>query len=75
MCLQVHQGTTVTFQANAGASFSIHPLHEICGPDVTIIDQTSGTSASFTFNTLGLYGYHCNVHFSVGMVGAINVVP
>ena len=40
-------------------------------------DPTSGvgTSFEFTFDESGLYGYHCEVHESIGMISQVRVVP
>lgn len=35
----------------------------------------AGTVFEFTFNDVGLYGYHCEIHESLGMVSSVNVVP
>lgn len=35
----------------------------------------AGTVFEYTFMDTGLYGYHCEVHESLGMVSSVNVVP
>lgn len=35
----------------------------------------AGTTFEFTFNDVGLYDYHCEVHAGVGMVSQVRVVP
>jgi plastocyanin len=34
-----------------------------------------GTIFEFTFDETGLYGYHCEIHESIGMVSTVSVVP
>jgi plastocyanin len=68
-CLKIAAGQTVTFSG----SFSFHPLQETCGPASTISTTSTGSSAMFTFSTAGDYGYECQNHVSLGMVGAIRV--
>ena len=36
---------------------------------------TAGTTLEFTFNDVGVYSYHCEVHAGVGMMSQIRVVP
>lgn len=74
-CAEVSVNQTVTFQAGSGASFAVHPISETCGPVNAIPHTTSGTSLAVQFGTAGNYGYQCDVHFSSGMTGAIEVVP
>jgi plastocyanin len=73
-CVQVKVGQSVTF---SGGTFSFHPLAQACGP-APVITAGTGTTASFTFNTAGIYGYYCTVHGTAsgtGMAGSIQVVP
>lgn len=37
--------------------------------------NTVGTTFEYTFMDTGLYGYHCEVHESIGMISQVNVVP
>ncbi len=70
-CMKIARTQMVTFMG----TFSTHPLRQDCGPAATITATTVGTTASFTFNTAGIYGYYCNNHRGTGMVGAIQVLP
>lgn len=36
---------------------------------------TVGTMFEYTFNDVGLFDYHCQIHASMGMMSQINVVP
>ncbi|MBK8254060.1 MAG: hypothetical protein IPK82_15520 [Polyangiaceae bacterium] len=78
-CLKIKAGTQVTINS----SFAGHPLTQ--GPVVNnvvypqvggpIAHTQSGTTATFTFPTVGQFGYYCDFHYSAGMSGAIFVVP
>ncbi len=70
-CMRIARTQTVTFEG----SFSLHPLRQDCGPTAAIAATDVGLTASFTFNTAGIYGYYCANHRGFGMVGAIQVVP
>ena len=73
-CLKVKVGQSVTFSGD----FGTHPLTQApCAP-AQVITTPSGTTASFTFNTAGIYGFYCAVHGTpqgTGMAGALMVVP
>ena len=73
-CIKVDSGTMVTFSG----SFSNHPLGGGDTPPVQdsaspITATISGTSATFTLGTPGVYGYFCSLHYGSGMEGAIVV--
>ena len=72
-CIRVTVGQEVMIE---GAS--AHPLMGSCGPDdVNPIPDMSTSSRMVTFDTPGIYGFHCNVHGMPdggGMAGAIEVV-
>ena len=63
----VKVGTTIKFQNNDGVS------HSATSDDGSSfdLDMAGGTSKSFTFNTVGTFGYHCKYHS--GMTAAIIV--
>jgi plastocyanin len=79
-CIKVKAGTVVTFSGN----FSGHPLlggtvvggtatPAGSGPFVPVTN--SGTSKDFTLSTPGVYPYYCVPHATIGMNGAVFVVP
>jgi plastocyanin len=68
-CILVAPGTSVSFEGE----FSTHPLSATVGSGNPITHTTSGTTASFTFNDPGSFGYQCDVHFASGMCGAVYV--
>ncbi len=79
-CLAISANQQVMFNG----AFSSHPLRaglapsQSGGPDAgspnTPIQSTSnGTSAQFTFVTIGTYPYFCSVHEGQNMFGAIQV--
>jgi plastocyanin len=61
-------------------SFANHPLAGGSSPPT--VDATSpikatatGTTATFAMTTAGSYGYFCEAHYTIGMMGALFVVP
>jgi plastocyanin len=81
-CIKVKAGTMVTFNGD----FSTHPLQggvatsatdTPAAPGTTPLPTTTpmsmGTTATFTMQPAGAYGYYCAVHVSFGMQGAIFV--
>jgi plastocyanin len=78
-CLKLSVGSQATFVGN----FASHPLFggelvnfvlipATSGPFVPVTN--TGTSRSFTFNSVGTFPYYCTVHGDGGMNGAIFVV-
>jgi plastocyanin len=78
-CLKLSVGSQATFNGN----FASHPLlgGELVnfvlilatnGPFVPVTN--TGTTRSFTFNSVGTFPYYCTVHGDGGMNGAIFVV-
>jgi plastocyanin len=73
----IKAGSSVTFTSD----FAIHPLvggtfeGGMKKPDAAspITPQTMGMTATFKFPNAGAYGFYCNVHASVGMIGAVFV--
>jgi plastocyanin len=83
-CIKVSVNTVVTFTADGGSSFVAHPLigglvvgmtktPAASGPFVPITN--SGMSKPFTMSAAGTYPYYCNPHATLGMNGAVFVVP
>jgi plastocyanin len=74
-CVKVKVGQSVTFSG----TFAVHPLAQAsCAPAQAITSTSSGSTATFTFNTAGVYGFYCTAHGTpqgAGMAGAIMVVP
>lgn len=75
-CLRIKAGQTVTFSG----AFGSHPLQGACGASAVLpaSQLDTGSTATFTFSTAGLYGYFCTFHGSStggGMAGAIQVDP
>jgi plastocyanin len=69
-CITVKQGSDVTWNGN----LAFHPLAASGGGAMTpIVGASTGTSVTYTFDDLGVFGYVCGVHAS--MTGVINVVP
>ncbi len=79
-CVVVKAGSTVTFNGN----FAGHPMiggtvtggvatPAASGPFVPA--TTTGTSKSFTMSDVGVFPYYCMPHASIGMNGAVFVVP
>jgi plastocyanin len=74
-CALIQFGQSVRFE---GGDFNNHTLGQGCGATDGLLQASSGTSATFTFDhALGVYGYYCMQHGSPlgsGMAGAIEVV-
>ncbi len=81
-CIRIKAGSSVTFMGD----FGVHPLQggTVSGspkPDaaspikLTMGSADGGMSAAFTFPAAGNFGYYCTVHGSIGMKGAVFVVP
>lgn len=79
-CIKVAQGTEITF----AGSFSSHPLlggtvvngtasPASSGPFVPVTN--TGTSTAFTMSSPGTFPYYCVPHATLGMNGAVFVVP
>jgi len=68
-CILIAPGTSVSFEGE----FSTHPLSPTVGSGNPITHTASGTTASFTFDAAGAFGYRCDVHFGSGMCGAVYV--
>lgn len=76
-CVKVSAGDTVTWNGD----FSFHPLRggEVVDGTATpdtgspIVAVDTGMTADVTFPTAGTFPFYCNVHFSVGMMGAVLV--
>jgi len=73
-CLVVSAGTKLVFEG----TFSFHPL--VGGsdgvPDAASPFEpmtASGTSAEFTVTEPGAYGFYCQIHVGLGMMGAVYV--
>jgi plastocyanin len=80
-CLAVAHGRPVTWMGD----FGVHPLRQGLapsqqgGPDAgspnsPIQSTSSGSTATFTFPTPGVYPYFCSAHESQGMFGAVEVL-
>ena len=74
-CMRIMVGQSVTFTGAGAETFADHPIEPACGPASAITPYDGGASATFTFNTIGLYGYSCATHEAEGMRGAIMVDP
>lgn len=76
-CVRVKAGTAVTFEGDLG----LHPLvggefaDGIKTPDESspIKATSSGMSVTFTLSDPGAYPYYCDIHYSIGMKGAVFV--
>ncbi|HVK68827.1 MAG TPA: plastocyanin/azurin family copper-binding protein, partial [Polyangium sp.] len=78
-CIKVKAGTVVTFSGN----FTNHPLQggvvngaavpAASGPFVPVTN--SGNTKDFTLSTPGTYPFYCVPHATLGMNGAVFVVP
>lgn len=75
-CVRVSAGTAVTFEGD----LAMHPLvggeyeDGIKTPDdKSPIGASSGMTATFTLSDPGAYPYYCDIHYSIGMKGAIFV--
>jgi plastocyanin len=67
--LSVVVGDTIQWQGD----FSTHPLSSTTIPDgAQTWHNGSGTVFNYVVNTPGTYNYHCDVHFSLGMVGSFD---
>jgi len=69
-CMSIKAGQTVTWNGD----FTDHPLEPTTANSNPIMDVVSGTTASVTFPSPGVFGYDCANHPSI-MLGAIQVVP
>lgn len=83
-CILVKAGTTVTFSTSAPDSFLAHPLQGgaiLAGVATPATDgpfvpaTSSGTSKDFVLSEVGSFPYYCATHGTVGMNGAVFVVP
>ena len=78
-CVRVSKGTRITWSG----PFSAHPLQAgrvnpstlvaTVGRGSPIHETTSGSSATFRFNSAGTFGYFCERHYKLGMKGAVFV--
>jgi plastocyanin len=78
-CVRVSKGTKITWAGD----FSVHPLQAgkvnpnteavTVNTNGPIHQTTSGTRATFRFNSAGTFGYFCERHFRLGMKGAVYV--
>jgi plastocyanin len=64
--VHVRPGQSVNWQGD----FILHPL---VSDNTQWITVTVGTSFTQTFNTIGIYKYHCGVHGILGMTGSVTV--
>ncbi|MDP4199323.1 MAG: T9SS type A sorting domain-containing protein [Bacteroidota bacterium] len=67
--LSVNVGDVIVWSGD----FTNHPLSSTSVPaGASSFQMTSGgvTTFSYTVTTPGSYAYHCNIHFSFGMVGS-----
>jgi plastocyanin len=63
-------GDTVEWQG----AFATHPLSSTTIPaKAASWHAASGTSFSYIITQPGTYNYHCDIHFSIGMVGSFQV--
>jgi plastocyanin len=79
-CIKVKIGTTLTLNGNFGShptiggtvvGMTVTPASS--GPFVPVTN--SGTTKNFAMNALGTFPYYCQPHATVGMTGAVFVVP
>jgi plastocyanin len=68
----IKTGDTATFTGTNGNDFVAHPL-EWTGSERPPTE--SGSSASFSFSTVGDRTYYCRIHQGLGMTGTLRVVP
>ena len=76
-CVIVDAGTEVVFSGN----FGIHPLQPgtIDGStknpaaDSPLSAVTDGDPVTFALDAAGTYGFYCNIHWALGMKGAVIV--
>jgi hypothetical protein len=71
--MTVMVGDTVTWQG----SFSSHPLSTTSVPPgaATINSINSGSTYSYVVLVPGSYGYRCDLHYAMGMVGSFTASP
>ncbi|MBK9260855.1 MAG: hypothetical protein IPM54_13675 [Polyangiaceae bacterium] len=79
-CIKVKSGTIVTFSGDfaesplqGGVVVSGVPVAASTGPFVPV--TSTGTSKAFTMPSPGTYPYYCIIHGTLGMRGAVFVVP
>ena len=68
-CLKISKGTSVTIQGSA-----THPLSgtsEVGSSANNPIPMSQMTPQTVMFPNAGFFSYHCDVHFSLGMMGVI----
>ncbi|HNN92117.1 MAG TPA: plastocyanin/azurin family copper-binding protein [Pseudomonadota bacterium] len=75
-CITIAAGQQVMFSG----TFASHPLRPGVGsmatagsPNNPIMATSTGTTASFTFPTAGMYPYNCQLHDGSGMNGVVKV--
>lgn len=76
-CVKISAGDTITWNGN----FAFHPLRGgevvdgVATPDTSspIVAVDTGMTADVTFPAAGTFPFYCNIHFSVGMTGAVLV--
>lgn len=77
--LTINTGDTVRWTWVSGFHNVVSGFPEDPNPGAVFMSGaptgTAGTMFEFTFNDVGLYGYHCEIHESLGMVSSVNVVP
>ncbi len=67
--LSVAVGDTIQWQGD----FSTHPLSSTTIPaGATAWHNGTGTVFNYVVNLPGMYNYHCDNHFTLGMVGSFN---
>lgn len=80
-CVTISEGTLIHFAAVP--NFGSHPLYggvvsngeATIDPNSPIGSITSGTDADRVWVGTGEFPYFCDIHFSIGMLGSIRVVP
>lgn len=83
-CMQISSGQEVTFEGDMTAvTFSAHPLRPDTAPSRSedpdgspgnpITATDTGNTASFTFDSTGVFPYYCDFHHGSGMYGVIHV--
>jgi plastocyanin len=71
-CMKIAKGQKVTWTADNNVTFGNHPLTSENEVGTPIVNTSTGTTVSFTFNQTGTFGFHCLFHPG-SMKGAIFV--
>ena len=75
--ITINEGETITF-TNSGGTHNVNGGQDVYpGNPESFFSGAPSADAwqyEYTFNTVGLYDYHCDLHLGAGMVGTVTVL-